>query len=370
MSLIENIVNLDKKFSWSFFGLFIGLIGIIISIYFSAFYKKNNEITFDILANTPIISISENIPPIRLFYKNEDITKSKKRIFLLTIKVINSGEIDILTSQYDENELLGFRITNGTFAENPQIIDSSSKYLNENVKIKLSDKSVAKFSKIIFESKEYFIVKSLILVDDGINPQIVPTGKIAGIKEKETKVIKSYDQTKDEPLWSMITSGSLLIHFIRFFYYILVIFISAIFVSILVVLIFFTTDAISKSNRKKKIKKFKSKIDFEEAEKFELIFKFYLENDEDEMLKMLNLIKNKESLKSAVEKNKSKPSSELHEFSVMQPEKFNSMYTSENTIIDYFLKYKLIKIFNINKIHVEKDFISGLEKFVKFINYN
>lgn len=55
MELIMKIKNLDSKFSWSFLGFVIGIIGIGISIYAIFFHHPAPDLTYRVLTNTNVV---------------------------------------------------------------------------------------------------------------------------------------------------------------------------------------------------------------------------------------------------------------------------------------------------------------------------
>lgn len=247
--MIARILNtLDKKYA---FGILTGLIFGLLGVYTDFFKTSNPEIKFDILNNTTVIDLKENIKKIDIFYDSSSIISNDHTLSLITLKISNSGSTDILKSSYDENFPLGFKVSQGDILENPTLIQSSSTYLNQSVKLNSIGNKEVNFSSFIFEKNEFFIIKLLVLHKIGIKPQILAKGKVAGIKN--LIVSKSYLFKEEKSFWKKLIEGSFFIHISRFLFYVIlfiIIFVLSVFPLVII------TEIIDTMKRKKEIKSF------------------------------------------------------------------------------------------------------------------
>jgi len=262
--------NLDRKYA---FGLLTGLVFGLLSVYTDFFRSNNANIQFDILSNTTVVDLKENIGKIDILYDSVSILSKKQTLSLITVKIINNGNADVLKTFYDSHFPLGLKVNNGTILEKPTLIQSSNDYIGQSIGMEFQNKNEIRFTDFIFEKNEFFVLKLLVLHNDASQPDIISIGKIAGVKE--IPVVKSYQNKETKSFWERVFGGSFLIHVTRFFNYI---FSMVAFVIVIVLPITFISDKISAKKRKKKVHDYKrlTKKNLTEPESF--IIKFYSKN--------------------------------------------------------------------------------------------
>lgn len=377
MNIWKELKEVDKKFSWSFFGFIIGIIGIGIAIYTSYFYQNNPKIRFEIVTNTSIVDIKENIGNIDILYKGDSVSKKNKTLRIITIKVENSGNKNITKFDYDDKNPLGCSIINGEIIEMPSIINASNKYLLESVNIEKWDKTKINFSNVIFEEDESFMVKMLVLADKSAVLDITPIGKVSGVKEIE--VVENTNKELKTGLWESLTYGSLLIHSVRFIFYIIII---TLLLIIIIVPIINISDAIGKKRRKKLVNSFKkySKSNYEKlSESYKYILELYAEQGE-EPIRTINKILigiNESKVLSLIKKVNQETISDgsliRHRDEIYYRE---HMLTDEINGMPYFRGYNRLVIKRMIENHyiiIENDNVKLDEKFnkcfIKFYDY-
>lgn len=260
MKIWNYIKQIDNVFSWGFFGFLVGIFGLAFTYYSIFIYKVKPEIKFEILTNTNIIDLKENLSNLEIFYNNKKINKSKQNLRIITIKIVNSGNMDITKNLYEVEEPWGFTIKNANIIEIPKLLDASSQYLKNHIKLNLDTLNKVTISPIIFDQKDFILLKVLAISDSTLEPFLVPTGKISGIGKFE--VVDVYQSSKDTSIFDEMLSGGFWIHFLRFWFYFFCLI-------ILSLVIFLPTGImivnIQLNKRKKTIEKFKaiakSKID-------------------------------------------------------------------------------------------------------------
>ncbi len=113
MSLIGYIRDLDRKFAWSFLGVLLALLfgGIMIQREF--FADSVPRLRYDILTSTPVLDVREDVSKLSVLFDGIDIRQQKKSLRVITVRVVNDSQKDILKGYYDEDEPLGLRLSTG-----------------------------------------------------------------------------------------------------------------------------------------------------------------------------------------------------------------------------------------------------------------
>jgi len=262
--------NLDRKYA---LGLLTGLIFGFLSVYTDFYRSTSPQIQFDILSNTTVVDLKENINKIDILYDSTSILSKRETLSLITLKITNNGNSNVLKNYYDNQFPLGFVVDNGIILEKPTLIQSSNDYLKESIGQVLKNENKVKFTDFIFEKDDFFVLKILVLHNMDEHPEIIPEGKIAGVSK--ISIVKSYLNKETRTFWQRIFEGSILIHVTRFFIYLLAIFLL---VATIMLPFGFISDKFEKRNRKRIIRNFKSylKRDFTVSETF--IVEFFLKN--------------------------------------------------------------------------------------------
>lgn len=215
ISLWDRIKNLDKTFSWSFWGLVLaGVLGAF-SIW-AYFNDPSPKLTYEILTNTAVLDIREEVDKLQLLYDGNDITDSDRSLQVVTLRVVNDGPVDITKTLYDaENAPLGLKLSAGEIVDKPTILSFSRSYIKENLQPKITSVNQVTFQPIVLNSKDYFTVKILALVPSE-DISVTPIGIVAGINEID--VVETYKDgaTSDHPwsTWEVYEKGLYVVAFL------------------------------------------------------------------------------------------------------------------------------------------------------------
>ena len=255
---ISDMEKIDEKISFKkiiqISVSIIGLIAAIIAIYTFFFQDKSNELDFEIITNTNVLDINADITKLDITYDGTSLKANNENLRLYNIRIKNIGKESILKTFYDDNDPLGLIVKNGRFVEKPELISTSNDYLKENLKITSDSTGKIKFNNVILEPNEFFTIKLLVLHPIHVNPEIIPKGKIAGIKY--LTLISQLQQIKeDKPFLIETFGGNIFSQLLRALAY-----------SLVVLLIVFATVGVSnyysdykeKVTRAKTVKEFKS----------------------------------------------------------------------------------------------------------------
>jgi hypothetical protein len=352
------IKELDNKFSWGFWGFLITSIALILAIYLGFFNEKNPSLTYDILTNNEIIDVKENLSKLNIYYNGNDIEQNKQNLRFITIKITNDGNKHILKT-FIENPI-GFSIDNGKIVDKPEIIKTNNSYLKDNLKLWQINSHAIQFSNVSFEANSYCIIKILVLSQNRIVPNVIPTGKIIGISK--INKIDSYKNNNDPSFVENLTHGSLLIHTVRFFIYLLII---AIFI---VLIVFPVVKILNHKSRKKKqilIEEFKKSTTKIITVKDTIIFNLFIQNEINHLLFLNNVLRSNNAVISLFI-NKL-PYIDLEDASYSDRETIFSYYATQTYRSIFELLKKEIVTVKSGKVTIDKEFKAKLLVFIEYI---
>ena len=197
--------------------IIVGLVGSLITVYAFLFPESRNALQYDIVADTSVLDIRADVGNLEILYGKSNLKENKENLRIISVRVVNTGNVNIIKNFYDDEDLLGIRITDGKIIETPELLQCSNEYLRRNLKIALPSPDSIRFSKVIMEPNEYFTIKLLVLHKINLSPRIVPIGKIAGVKS--IKVVNVIESKATRPFFTEVFSGGSLVQVVRLFLY-------------------------------------------------------------------------------------------------------------------------------------------------------
>ena len=267
MDLRKPLNSLEKR--WSLLGVILAVLFGGLTVYSEFIRNREPELRFEVVSDTSVLDVREELGKLEIFYDGLDIMKSKQSLRVIVVRVVNPGETDILMNHYDERVPLGFTVSNGELLR-VELLEASNQYLISNLQVSLTDNSRGIFEPVILESKEFFIFKALVLHLQGAPPTLSPLGKIAGIKT--IGLIEQLSTESEKSYWNLVFSGSVLVQAARLFSYSLG----------LVLLLFavispvvFASGKLTQRKRAKHIKHFRKVAKTELQDKDEFLFTAY-----------------------------------------------------------------------------------------------
>jgi hypothetical protein len=172
--------KLEARYAWSFWGLVAGLIGIALAIW--SVREKRPEVSYVVVSESNVLDVHTPVAALDVLYQGESLQKRALNLRIVTIRVQNTGDLDILQGAYDQQTPWGFRITSGRIVE-IRVVGASSQYLSMNLRPHLVSPEQVSFAKVILDRGSYLTVQCLVVHSKGADPAVVPTGKIAGIQQ-------------------------------------------------------------------------------------------------------------------------------------------------------------------------------------------
>lgn len=284
----------------SYAGVTIGVVGSLLGIY-SFFQKDFTQVEYEIITNTRVVDIRENLGELDIIYKGNSILKNNSKLNVVEIKVVNTGTRDILPTFYDDNDLLGLAIPDSEIIDRPVIIKTSNDYLKRNVRFLETKPNILRFPKLIIEKDQSFTFKILVLQKNANIPEVVPIGKIAGLNR--VQVTETYKLPTDNKYIGFIKLaflGNIFIQLARtvayFFLFILII-------ATTVFLTFSLNKLIKRQRRYYMILEFKKTNQYRTSDSLDKILNIYINEGFMFIFNVDDLLNNKGRLKEYSENN-------------------------------------------------------------------
>lgn len=291
MSLLESLKDMDRKFSWSFFGFMLAALFGVITLY-TQFVKENKpDLNYVITANASVLDIREKLGDLDVFYQGESLSRNNKSLRFITFEVINQGDAAILSNFYDQNDPIGFSIADGVIADEPVLIDASNKYLRNKLQIEKQSDTEVFFSNVIIEPGELFRVKVLVLHETQKKPTINAFGKIAGVSRID--VLSDYKPGGKKSIFADIFSGEAYVNIARFFAYGIIFFLVLILIIVSGVLI---SEAKEKIRKNRLVKIFKEYDANKISKKDNFFFDYYMSIDGSFIARLYDFLSDEDGL--------------------------------------------------------------------------
>ena len=139
-------------------------------------------ITFETISDTNVLDVRRPLQDLSIVFRGQDVQEHNLNLRIVTINVVNSGEVDILPSHYDQEDDWGVKFKDGEVIE-ARLVDTSSEYLRSKVVPQRLGLDAVAFPKVIFEKDAFFAIEILLLHPKTDSPSVSSVGKIAGINE-------------------------------------------------------------------------------------------------------------------------------------------------------------------------------------------
>lgn len=160
--------------------LAIGVLGILLT--YASIQEPTPGVTLETISDTNVLDVRRPLQDLSIEFRGQDVQEQNLSLRILTINVVNSGEVDILPGHFDLEDDWGISFDRGEVVE-ARLVDASSDYLQTKmIPMRMGINSVA-FPKAIFEEGSFFAIEVLLLHPKSDTPRIASLGKIAGIDE-------------------------------------------------------------------------------------------------------------------------------------------------------------------------------------------
>ncbi|MGD0724343.1 MAG: hypothetical protein ABSB63_02145 [Spirochaetia bacterium] len=195
----------------------VGLLAGILGIYTFFFESKRTELSFEILSRVNPFDFKAPLPDAKVIIKGEDILANGKKITIVDVRCLNSGNTDILISSYDPGFPIGLDFSDSTLLRPPELTEASSDYLMKRVRIQVDAGNQVSISPVILDKGSFFKLRLYLLHSGNQTPVIAPFGKIAG--QSTILLRENTPAPKSESTFSLSFQGNVVIQIIRIFGY-------------------------------------------------------------------------------------------------------------------------------------------------------
>lgn len=291
MWLFKMLRKLDRKFA---LGFILTIFGTAYLTYTIFIVDKYPQIYFDVLINTTVLDIKEDLPTLKIIFEGLNIKEQNLSLRIISVKVFNDSSQHIRKVDYDAEDPIGFRVQPGQIIKT-ELVNTSNEYFAKNLTFSSPRNNLVHFKNVIFDAHQFFVVKLLVLCPANQTPMVSPVGHIAGMKN--ILVRESYKDFGRVSFWTKALDGSLYIQLFRMIAY----FLFFIFVALALLI---PASLIDEKLRKRKqvhvVKEFKETMSVQLNESDEYLFKTYMTNGVWVLLSMQCLAANQETLDRAL----------------------------------------------------------------------
>jgi len=183
------------------------------------------EITIDVSNEANVFDVRRSLPELEVLFRGEDVQGNNLNLRLITVRLENTGQVDLLQDHFDHAQLWGLQVLGGRLIE-VRLRTASSDYVEERLNPVLVATDKVRFEPLIFERGTLAIVELLVLHDRDESPSIRGIGKVAGIRD--FNVTNSWESGQRLSLADQAFAGTISIHAIRLVVYTLVAVITAV----------------------------------------------------------------------------------------------------------------------------------------------
>jgi hypothetical protein len=203
VSLAGWLKQTERRFAWSLLGTVIGATGIYLAIV--ALHEKRPQVTFATLSEVNVFDVHAPVQNLNILFQGQNVQQQDMNLRILTVKIENTGEVDVLENYFDSRLQWGFSVKPGRVIE-ARLVSSNDPYLRSQLRPSVSGDSII-LTKPILERGKYVTLDVLVLHPRQVIPTIVPFGKIAGIDR--FGIVRASPNTADRrPLWIQTLEGS------------------------------------------------------------------------------------------------------------------------------------------------------------------
>lgn len=174
---------------WNFIGVIIACVTLVITVILYFFQKNKKGLSYEILSKTSLLTNREKLEgKIKILYENQEV----KNVKFLEIKILNTGNVGIPSSDYEKP--LRFIFEEKAKILTSEIVKSEPKSLTTSLNIRQNEIIL---QPILMNSKDYIVIK--VLVSNLINEEIIIDGRI-----KDVKDIKKQHESKTNLIFAFI----------------------------------------------------------------------------------------------------------------------------------------------------------------------
>lgn len=189
-------------------GLLVGVISVLVAV-----YKPGAEVSFHTISQVNVLDVHKPLRELTVIFRGKDVQQEDLNLRILTVRIENTGRVDILEGLYDHSQPWGLRVRDGEIIE-ARIVGGNDGYLRRRMRAIQLHSGLVEFPKCIVDCDKYVLLEILVLHKKDNTPVIVPVGKIAGIDRFAT--VGFVPEERSSGLGFELFHGSAWINTLRF----------------------------------------------------------------------------------------------------------------------------------------------------------
>ena len=158
----------------------LGMLSVLLA--FFALREPEPGVTFETVSDTNVLDLRRPLQDLNIVFRGQNVQERNLNLRIVTINIVNSGEVDILPTHFDREDDWGVHFKGGEVIE-ARLVDTNSDYLRSKIVPKRLGADTVAFPKVIFEKEDYFAIEVLLLHPKNELPSISSVGKIAGVRD-------------------------------------------------------------------------------------------------------------------------------------------------------------------------------------------
>jgi hypothetical protein len=212
MTKDSKLASIDGRFPWSFLGFVTGIAFGIFGIYTVFFYAKAPDLRAEIQSAAPVFNLRENVQDLDIMFKGQNIREARKALTLISLKLINRGNVPVKPGDFDHKDLISLSVGNGELVR-LDILDTSEPYLKKVFRESTTTRQGIQFPPFIMEPSHFIVFRLLVLHNENVRPELRITGKIANVSA--IPVLDTTAQVAEPTKGTIAFAGDVVVQFIR-----------------------------------------------------------------------------------------------------------------------------------------------------------
>ena len=177
-SRLQRLISWQNLITITF--LAIGLVSLLLT--YLTLQEPKPGVIIETISDTNILDLRRPLQDLNIVFRGHNVQEQNLNLRIVTINVVNSGEVDILPTHYDLADDWGIKFKDGEVIE-ARLVGTNSEYLRAKIVPQRLGVDTVAFPKVIFEQGNFFAIEVLLLHPKNDSPSMSSVGKIAGINE-------------------------------------------------------------------------------------------------------------------------------------------------------------------------------------------
>jgi hypothetical protein len=278
--------------SASFVSLVLGFLGLYYTL-----RGSRTHLTMDIASESNVLDVKHPIADLLILFEGRNIEEERSNLKVLTIRLINDGEVNLHENDFDSRIPFGFQVDGGRVVR-AQLSGSSSSYMSDNLHPRVESPNRVVVDKIIFDKGKFVAIDLLVLLPKNATPKIKPLGKIAGLDE--IAVTNSFQDREQRGFFEQVFDGPAAVQISRTLAYAFIALLTIIAIGFSIAGIASIPSMFRKRRRRRIVARMPKLNTAESAKKRKVIEDLFIEDGERGLKRALKLFRDREGLTKTV----------------------------------------------------------------------